>query len=220
MEKIFEKVKFEIRNNKGLIVIATLALFLLIPSVFVSAKTQSLGKREVLGAASVVSLTPTDTLSPITPTFSPTPTPTPTETPVSTSSPTPSASPTPLPMVDPTSSSTPMPTATLTPSPTPVSYTVQIGIDYAGERPSDLYTTTVSAGQTAWNAVVAAVGINNLQYTDYGGDMGIFITSFNGIAAASNQYYEFRVNGVSSDIGVSSYQCNDGDKLDFVLTSF
>lgn len=221
MKKIFEKIKFEIRNNKGLIVIASLALFLLIPSVFVSAKTQSVGKREVLGAASVVSSTPTDTLSPtITPTFSPTSTPAPTETPVLTSSPTPSVSPTPSSAVDPTSSPTLAPTVILTPSPTPVSYTVQIGIDYAGERPSDSYTTTVTAGQTAWNAVVAAVGVNNLQYTDYGGDMGIFITSFNGVAAASNQYYEFRVNGVSSDIGVSSYQCNDGDKLDFVLTSF
>jgi hypothetical protein len=68
--------------------------------------------------------------------------------------------------------------------------------------------------------MVAAVGINNLQYTDYGGDMGIFITGFNGINAASNQYFEFRVNGVSSTSGVSSYKCNDGDKLDFVLTPF
>jgi hypothetical protein len=68
--------------------------------------------------------------------------------------------------------------------------------------------------------MVSAVGINNLQYTDYGGDMGIFITGLNGINAASNQYFEFRVNGVSSNVGVSSYKCNDGDKLDFVLTSF
>jgi hypothetical protein len=64
------------------------------------------------------------------------------------------------------------------------------------------------------------VGIGNLQYTDYGGDLGIFITSFNGIAASSNQYYEFRVNGASSSVGVSSYICNVGDVLEFVLTSF
>jgi hypothetical protein len=111
-----------------------------------------------------------------------------------------------------------MPTETQTP--TPAGLGVQVGIDYAGQKASDLYSTTVSQGQSAWDAVVSAVGSGNLQYTDYGGDMGIFITGFNGINAASNQYFEFRVNGVSSTLGVSSYKCNDGDKLDFVLTSF
>jgi len=102
----------------------------------------------------------------------------------------------------------------------PTGLTVQIGVDYAGQKNADSYSVTVDQGQSAWDAVVKAIGINNLQYTDYGGNMGIFITSFNGINAASNQYFEFRVNGVSSTLGVSGYKCNDGDKLDFVLTSF
>jgi hypothetical protein len=95
---------------------------------------------------------------------------------------------------------------------------VQIGIDYAGQKDAALYTTTVNQGQTAWDAVVAAVGLNNLKYTDYGGNMGIFITEFNGISADSSHYFEFKVNSVSSMVGVSSYKVNDGDKLDFVLT--
>lgn len=78
----------------------------------------------------------------------------------------------------------------------------------------------VNPGQTAWEAVRAAIGIENLQYADYGGDLGIFISGFNGIAAASNQYYEFRINGTSSNVGVSSYTCNNEDKLEFVLTTF
>jgi hypothetical protein len=67
--------------------------------------------------------------------------------------------------------------------------------------------------------VVAAVGINNIQYTN-SDQYGVFISGFNGIVASGNQYFEFKVNGVSSNVGVSSYKCNDGDKLDFVLTSF
>ena len=77
----------------------------------------------------------------------------------------------------------------------------------------------MNLGQSAWDAVVSAVGLSNLQYTDYE-SMGMFITGFNGINAASNHYFEFRVNGVSSNTGVSNYKVNDGDKLDFVLMSF
>jgi uncharacterized protein (DUF2164 family) len=78
----------------------------------------------------------------------------------------------------------------------------------------------VGHGQKAWDAVIKALGIENIEYTDYGGDMGKFITSFNGIKADSNQYFEFRVNGVSSSLGVSSYVCNNADKLEFVLVNF
>jgi len=132
--------------------------------------------------------------------------------------------PTPVPQATdtptPTPTLTPSPIPTETPTPTPVGLQIQIGIDYAGQKNSDLYTTTVNQGQTAWDAVVAAVGLSNLKYTDYGGNMGIFITEFNGISADSSYYFEFQVNGVSSMVGVSSYKVNDGDKLDFVLTSF
>jgi hypothetical protein len=93
-------------------------------------------------------------------------------------------------------------------------------VDYAGQKSTDSYSITVNPGQSAWDAVVSAIGMDNIKYTDYGGDMGKFITSFNGIEASGNQYYEFRVNGVSSSIGASGYKCNDNDKLDFVLTSF
>lgn len=229
------KIKMKIFENKWLIFLVLLVLVLLIPSIFTPQTTQA--NKKVLAAATktilqiptpVVTVAPSPTISVPTPTPTvaiPTPTPTPAATPTPTQEPT--ATPTPTqtssPAVDtPTPTPTLMPTPTVTPTPTltPAELQVQIGIDYAGQKQNDSYTVSVNPGQTAWDAVVAAVGLSNLQYTDYGGDMGIFITGFNGVNASGNQYFEFRVNGVSSMVGVSSYKCNDGDKLDFVLTSF
>lgn len=154
-----------------------------------------------------ITQTPTPTTTPSTNTSSSTsldtstPTPTPTQAPI-TSTPTPTAS------------------VSATPTPTPLGNNIEIGIDYAGQKAKDSYSTNVETGQSAWEAIKKAVGIENVQYTDYGGDLGIFITGFNGIQATGSQYYEFRVNGVSSNVGVSSYICNNADVLEFVLTSF
>lgn len=115
---------------------------------------------------------------------------------------------------------TPTPTPSPTPTPTPVAATVTVDVDYAGEHPESPYTTTITNGESAWQAVQDGVGVSNLQYTDYGGSLGIFITGFNGVNAASNQYYDFQVNGTSSNVGVSSYIVQNGDVLKFVLTSF
>jgi hypothetical protein len=108
-----------------------------------------------------------------------------------------------------------------TPTPTPATIPVKIGIDYAGANPHDSYSVSIQPGQSAWDAVVAAIGEGNLQYTDYGGDFGKFITGFNGVLADSNnQFYEFDVNGASSNVGVSTYICQDQDQLNFVLKNF
>jgi hypothetical protein len=236
MVNIMNELKINILKNKGLIVVLLLVLSLLIPSIFTPSYTAAVKKGGVLGIASksapqitvpIVTVTPTPTsiipsLTPV-PTsivLSPTPTPTITVTPTPTSAPEASPTPTSAPANTPTPTLTVTPIPTDTPSPTPAGLKIQVGINYAGQKTADSYSVSVNPGQSAWDAVVSAVGLSNLQYTDYGGSMGIFITGFNGINAASNQYFEFRVNGVSSNVGVSSYQCNDGDKLDFVLTSF
>ena len=237
MVNIIKNIKINALKNKGLIVVILLVLSLLIPSILTPSYSQGVKKSDVLGVAlssqsqiptpavSVAPIlaisTPIPTPTPKSVILSPTPTLTPTPTPVVTATPTPTfSSASNVPDITPTPTPVVTATPTETPTPTPVGLKIQIGIDYVGQRASDAYSITVNQGQTAWDVVVVAVGINNLQYTDYGGDMGKFITGFNGINAASNQYFEFRVNGVSSNVGVSSYKCNDGDKLDFVLTSF
>jgi hypothetical protein len=230
-------IKINIKKNKGLITIVLLVVSLLIPSILMPSNTEAVKKSntsEVLSETDSIKATPILTITPTpvipsstttslfiaTVTPSPLPTYTPTMTPVpATTTTTVQAQPTNTPTLTLTLTPTITPTET-PPTPTPQGMQVQVGIDYAGERASDIYATTVGQGQSAWDAVVSAVGVDNLKYTDYGGDMGIFITGFNGIDAASNQYFEFRINDVSSNVGVSSYKCNNGDKLSFVLMSF
>lgn len=143
---------------------------------------------------------------------------------VPTTAPAPSSvTPTPTPIViivtpTPTPSEQVTPTPTITP--TPVTQAIEVDIDYAGEHAANTYTTSITAGETAWQAVQDAVGLANIHDTDYGGDLGIFITGFNGVDASSNQYFDFQVNGTSSNVGVSSYKVADHDILKFVLTSF
>lgn len=184
---------------------------------------------QVLGAKTHILPIPTPTLTPTiqpvtiinniyVPTSAPTVlTPTPTSL---------STTPTPTPIsFQPTATPTPSVLPTVTPLPTsvqatPIPQSIEIDIDYAGEHANSSYTTTIISGETAWQAVQDAIGIANLQYTDYGVDLGIFITGFNSVNAAANQYYDFQINGTSASVGVSSYTVNNNDVLKFVLTSF
>lgn len=201
-----------------------IALFLIL--AFVAGNNVGLGNKpqqHVLAAHTHVVPTPSPTSVPVTiinNIYIPTQTPlitsqgvVPTPTPVQ-----PSATPNPTPFVQPTP--TDAPTLTPTATPTPVAEHVTVDVDYAGEHATGTYTTIITAGESAWQAVQDAIGLANLQYTDYGGSLGIFITGFNGVNAASNQYYDFQINGASASVGVSSYTVADGDVLKFVLTSF
>lgn len=95
-------------------------------------------------------------------------------------------------------------------------------VDYSplSDRPTDTYSTTVSANQTAWTVIQQTIGISNLLYTDYGGDLGIFITGINGVIPMGNNFWEFKVNGVGASVGVSSYIVAQNDKLEFAISSF
>jgi len=248
LSSLLNIIKSEISQNKKVFIVtgAALVIFLSIGSVAllssrapkVEEKTEILGIETQNTPRPTEVPTPTDTPIPTSkkvafvPTNPPAggPTPTPTSVPSSNINPSPTPTPTSGSNNNPTSTPTPttIPTPSDTPTPTPVGVNVQINIDYAGAHLNDTYTVNVNLGTTAWSAIQKAMGVDNLQCpgneklqcTDYGGDLGIFISGFNGVVAAGNQYYEFRVNGVSSNVGVSSYVCNNNDVLEFVLTSF
>ena len=78
----------------------------------------------------------------------------------------------------------------------------------------------VEAGSTAWEAIQAAVGEENLSFDDFGGDLGILITGFEGVEIEGNHFWEFKVNGEAAEVGVSNYEVQDGDVLEFVYSSF
>jgi len=118
---------------------------------------------------------------------------------------------------------TPQPTSTPRPTATPVVYHAQVIINFAGaplQRTTVAVQVSVAPGTNAWGAIKRAIGVSNLAYTDYGGDLGIFITGFYGVQAQGNHYWEFFVNGQSSSVGVSGYILGDGDVLEFRYSSF
>jgi Domain of unknown function (DUF4430) len=50
---------------------------------------------------------------------------------------------------------------------------------------------------------------------------GAYPIGFNGTQAdKTNQFWQFNVNGTASDVGVSTYEVQNGDEMSFVLTAF
>ena len=78
----------------------------------------------------------------------------------------------------------------------------------------------VSAGSNAWAALQQAVGIRNVGYVDYGGSLGIMVTSLFGTEAQGNHFWEFMINGESASLGVSAYVVKEDDRLEFRYSSY
>lgn len=233
---IINILRSTIHEHRRIILTAVIALIFMVPAVYVAAlkinheQSKTL-QEQILGTSATESPEPTPTPTP-TPSASPTPrdtriAPTPTPSPVS--SPSPSPSPTPTSASSSSSdnttsqpSPTPSPSPAPSPSPSPQALVIEVKVDYSGfvEKSADTYTTNFSENQTAWTVVQAAIGTENLQYTDYGGDLGIFITGINGVVPTGNNFWLFKVNGESASVGVSSYIVQEGDKLEFAISSF
>lgn len=99
---------------------------------------------------------------------------------------------------------------------------VEVTVDYAGElgKNTETKSVTLEEGNTAWDALQTAVGIENIEYKDYGGDMGIFVSGINRVNLEGSKFWLFKVNGEGSDVGVSAHKVQDGDRLEFVISEF
>ncbi|XJZ28831.1 DUF4430 domain-containing protein [Bacillota bacterium Lsc_1132] len=94
-----------------------------------------------------------------------------------------------------------------------------IGTDPAA--PPSVPEKTVSFGpnDTAFNALVNAVGASNVGFND-DPTYGKYITSINGVASTNSMYWAFYLNGISSPVGVDSYHVQNGDKLTFKYVDY
>lgn len=54
-------------------------------------------------------------------------------------------------------------------------------------------------------------------YKDYGGSLGVFIQSINGVEGSGEKYWQYWVNNTYAQVGVSSYRVNPGDIIMFKL---
>jgi hypothetical protein len=95
-------------------------------------------------------------------------------------------------------------------------------IDFTGapsQRAPVSMPFAVASGAKALDAIKVAVGETNISTQEFSG-LGAFVTGFFGVQAQGNNFWEFRVNGESSDVGVSSYEVKEGDVLEFRYASF
>ena len=72
----------------------------------------------------------------------------------------------------------------------------------------------VDAGVSAYDLLIAT---HVVKAKDFGGGMGMFVESIDGIIPDSKHFWKFFVNGKSSNVGASSYVLKNGDKLEWKL---
>jgi hypothetical protein len=99
---------------------------------------------------------------------------------------------------------------------------VEVTIDYSGgvDKDSESKSVGIEKGNTAWDVLKSAIGEANIEYKDYGGEMGVFISGINEVKPEGNKFWLFKVNGEGADVGVSAYEAQAGDKLEFVISEF
>ena len=98
----------------------------------------------------------------------------------------------------------------------------RVMVDFAGapsQRAPVSMPFAVAPGAKALDAIKVALGDNNVSTQEFSG-LGAFVTGFYGVQAQGNNFWEFRVNGESSDVGVSAYEVKEGDVLEFRYASF
>lgn len=84
-----------------------------------------------------------------------------------------------------------------------------------------LYPAEIPVGSTAYDAMRAASASSAFTFSgkDFGGDLGFFVESINGISPESgeNRYWTLYINGAVAKVGVSSYIVQNNDILEWKL---
>ncbi|ULT59135.1 DUF4430 domain-containing protein [Neobacillus drentensis] len=91
-----------------------------------------------------------------------------------------------------------------------------LGLDTAAVVPEK--TLQYREKETAAEALIDAVGKENLEYTD--SSYGPMLTGINGVKAGDKQFWAFFINGISAQVGPDSYVVQNGDKITFRLTDY
>jgi hypothetical protein len=78
------------------------------------------------------------------------------------------------------------------------------------------------SGSTVFNVLKNASEKNNfdLKYKDYGGELGMFIESIDGIGKdpSGKKWWQYWVNNKYSQVGVSAYTVSPGDVIELKFT--
>ncbi len=97
--------------------------------------------------------------------------------------------------------------------------TVSLMIDFGNGQVKAFDNIEFQPGQTVFNVLKATLEKNNinLQYKDYGGDLGVFIESIGGVknSVSSNRFWQLWVDNKYSKVGASSFELADGNAIEF-----
>ncbi|MBU3906136.1 DUF4430 domain-containing protein [Patescibacteria group bacterium] len=91
--------------------------------------------------------------------------------------------------------------------------------DFGDEDIKTFSDIAIGDNDSVFEVLQKAVSENNIElnYKDYGGDMGVFIESINGKRNDfdSGYYWQYWVNGQYAKVGASSYELQNGDVVEW-----
>lgn len=58
----------------------------------------------------------------------------------------------------------------------------------------------------------------SIEATDYGPDLGYFVSSVNGVDSNAENFWKLYVNDAEAQVGISTITLLDGDKLEFIYS--
>jgi len=97
---------------------------------------------------------------------------------------------------------------------------VAVTVDYAWQvkdQPALRHHVVVKEGATAFSALRKAVGIENIDFKNVGGNK-VVIHSINGVSPSEGRAWLYKIGSFWTDIDVDSYKVEDGDRLKFVIS--
>ena len=98
---------------------------------------------------------------------------------------------------------------------------IQLIISIPDQEPRN-YLISFSEGQSLEQILNNFANNNNsFSYVSKSASFGTFITTFNGKEADSNkEFWNFRVNGADSSVGISDFKPQNSDQIEFILAAF
>ncbi len=101
--------------------------------------------------------------------------------------------------------------------------TVSVMLDYSGDIIRVFDDIAIDNDETLFEILGTLTEKNNIEfdYKDYGGSMGVFLTSINNVSSEkeADHWWQYWVNNQYSSVGVSSYIVQPGDVILFKFMS-
>lgn len=93
---------------------------------------------------------------------------------------------------------------------------VSLSLDFGDGRVEEFPSIGISGDENVFDVLLLSGA--EVEYQDFGGDMGIFIETIEGVGQRpedKGKWWQFWVNGEYAQVGASSHKINPGDEIMF-----